>query len=386
MSSPRDIKMDLPEGGSIPRVGKLRLGVKIERMKDGNTISFPSAVDYFVVNEDASTNRQSAESFHEVYGAEPRELDIVLPAPRTEDVLEGSWRLYGGGGKMKRKCNGRECVTRDDDGNWAGPMPCACEAAGIPLETRNRKGDLVKNPEHCALRWTLTVMLMRVAGVGCWQLDTGSVMASEGLTESLRMLESFRGHLQGAQATLRVVPRQGKSGTVYIAELSSLDITPQQALAIASDNATRVSLPASSLDDEPDPLLDGAVHELVAGEVAGDEHPFPHEPVTTPVVATGELRKALAALNPHQKQTLFAYCGLDTETPTPLKEIRAALVEKWKGLNLPDFEGEPVPVTLLGAIYEKQAAERDPSVGAEAFQTFADTGESIDPGDQAVLA
>lgn len=384
MSSPRDIKMELPDGGRIPRVGKLRLGVKVERMKDGKAISFPSAKDYFVVNEDPSTNRQSAESFHEVYGDEPRELDIVLPGAHTEDVLEGAWRSYGTGGKMKRKCTGPggNCVTRAEDGEWEGPLPCACEAAGLsPDDKRN----------HCQLRYTLTVMLMRVAGVGCWQLDTGSVMAGEGLTASLRLLEQFRGHLQGAQATLRVVPRQvapeGKAKTVWIVELGSLDITPQQALELAAERAGRVALPASSLDDAPDGLLDAQAHELVAGEVVpGSDHPFPYEPVTIPVVPKGELRKALAALNAHQKQTLFAACELDPESPTPLGVIRAALAEKWKALDLPDYgDEEPVPVTLLGAIYSARAADHDPSVGAEAFQTFADTGESLDPGDQAAI-
>lgn len=374
MSSPRDIKMALPEGGNIPRVGKLRLGVKVERMKNDKPISYPSAVDYFVVNEDTSTNRQSAESFHEMYGDEPRELDIVLPAPRTEDVLEGSWRMYGGGGKMKRKCNGTECVVRDDEGTWNGPMPCACEAAGVPLEVRNRKGDLTKNPDHCALRWTLTVMLMRVQGVGCWQLDTGSVMAGEGLTASLRMLESFRGHLQGAQATLRVVPRQGKSGTVYIAELGSLDITPQQALAIASDNAKQVSLPASSLDDEPDPLLD---HEQIeAGDVEVATGEMEYEPVTMPPVS-----KQLTTLGAMERKDLYRLCGI--EGPMSGEVAKALLIGKADELNLP-FSDPPNVHAILSRLRVVERDSRTPE-DAEAFDHFAKTGEVVEAGDQVTL-
>lgn len=374
MSSPRDIHMPLPDGGRIPRVGKLRLGLGPSRMKDGKAAGYPTAVDYFVVNEDASTNRQSAESFHAVYGDEPRELDIVLPAPHTEDVLEGAWRSYGTGGKLKRKCTGPggDCVTRDEAGDWnAGP--CQCEQEGLKPDDKKR---------HCQQRWTLTVMLMRVAGVGCWQLDTGSVMAAEGLTASLRMLEQFRGHLQGAKATLRVVPRQvapeGKAKTVYICELGSLDITPQQALEIAAERVGRVTLPASSLDDEPDPLLDHETPALAAGEVV------PYEPVTDPVVPAGELRKALAALTLLQRETLFEACSIPTdgsgkpEPAMPLKDVRALLCAKWDEFKLPDFgDNEPVPVTLLGAIYSAR-----PKGSAEAFDIHIQTGQRVDPGDQ----
>lgn len=401
MSSPRDIHMPLPDGGRIPRVGKLRLGIKIERMRDdGSAFSYPSKVDYFVVNEDASTSRQSAESFHAVYGDEPRELDIVLPAPHTEDVLEGAYRQYGTGGKLKRKCTGPDgqCVTRDDAGDWNAGA-CWCEANNIPLEVKNKKGEMVKNPERCQLRYTLTVMLMRVAGVGCWQLDTGSVMAGEGLTASLRMLEQFRGHLQGAQATLRVVPKQvapgGKATTVYIVELGSLDITPQQALAIASERAGRVSLPASSLDDEPDPLLDHEHRALEAGDVVEESASTPEPgaatppgPPTTPVapeaaqtgaptIPKGGLKEALKALDADQLSTLYAECGIPKGTRLP--DVETKLWLKWAALGLPDDQqGDPVPVTLLGAIYAYRAR-------AAAFEHDVHAGHFAEDGEQAKL-
>lgn len=103
-----------------------------------------------------------------------------------------------------------------------------------------------------------------------------------------------------------------------------------------------------------------------------------YEPVTTPVVPTGELRKALAALNPHQRTTLFAACGI--EQGMKLSDIRGLLAAKWGELDLPDYQGEPVPVTLLGAVYDSQ-----PRGSAEAFQHMLDTDEDLDPGDQASM-
>lgn len=371
---PRDIRVVLPDSGRLPRVGKLRLGIKKEGSSSGRAVSFPSAVDYFVVNEDMSTSRQAAESFHDIYGPEPKQLDVTLPAAAIADVLEGAWRSYGTGGLLKRRCEGPggTCVSRDSLGSWVS-APCLCAAEGLDPSDKKR---------HCAERYTLTVMLMRVQGVGVWQLDTGSRMAAEGLTSSLRMIESFRGHLQGAQATLRVVPRQvspgGVAKTVYIAELGSSDITPQQALAIA-ENPVRVQLPPSTLDEGPDDLLDADVIEPPNSNdihlAAGEGRPI--AAAAEPVKTVGVQIKALSAM---QRGELYRLAGIPRGTSSP--DVRALLCAAWDAVNLPPFRLEPDVAVLLTALLEDERTKGHSTTGVEAFQTFADTGVEIEPGDQ----
>lgn len=131
----------------------------------------------------------------------------------------------------------------------------------------------------------------------------------------------------------------------------------------------------------------------VTAEVIPDRHEervddaevLDDDPVTLPVVPTGGLRAALAALNAYQRETLFGEIGIDPSVQTPLKEIRAAMVTKWQALELPPFDGEPVPVSLLGAIYAARQNEQ-PDDAADAFDHFARTGEDLEAGDQATLA
>ena len=54
----------------IPRLGKIALGVKDER-------GIPKAVDYFVVPPEVK----------EVYGAEPKELDILIPNENLDSLF-----------------------------------------------------------------------------------------------------------------------------------------------------------------------------------------------------------------------------------------------------------------------------------------------------------
>lgn len=114
--------------------------------------------------------------------------------------------------------------------------------------------------------------------------------------------------------------------------------------------------------------------------IEGDD--VDYEPVTTPVVAAGKLRPALAALSAYQRDTLFTECGI--EQGMKLSDVRGLMAAKWGDLGLPDYEGEPVPVTLLGAIYSARKNAL-PDDAADTFQHFADTGQDLDADPQTAL-
>lgn len=385
MSSPRDIRMPLPEEGRIPRVGKIRLGVK-KIAQSGK--EYPSATDYFVVNEDGATSRPAAEGFHAVYGDEPREIEIVLPAPRVDDVLEGAYRSYGTGGLLKRKCAGpgSECVTRGPDGEWIA-SPCMCEKEGLDPDDKSK---------HCQRRWTFTIMLMDVPGVGVWQVETGSPMAAEGLAQSLRLIEQFRGHLQGAKATLRVVPRtvapQGKPKTVHIIELGATDLTPAQALAQAAESAQRVSLPPSTLDEEP-PLPEGiepGQRVRIAGEIAepgnGNGAPKDAADENTQVVTPeqGTTKSLLAGMSAQYKGDLYERCSIERRsTITVVKQKLNAAYDEF-GWDRP-FPDEPDPCAVLAEFKRLDYEAAEDPVRREDFDRFVATGQSVEPGEQASI-
>lgn len=397
MSSPSQIRSPLPVGGRVHRVGKLRAGVKKQGSRDGRAVEYPSAVDYFVVNADASTSVQSAESFHRVYGDEPRELRVVLPGETPEDVLQGAWRMYGTGGLLKRKCvgPGRNCVERTGNGEWV-EGPCACAREGIPVTDKKR---------HCQARWTLSVLLMDVSGLGVWQFDTGSVMAAEGLASMLQLIHAWRGTLLRMECTLRLAPRQvapeGRAKTVYIAVLDAADMTPAKMLASVEDGGMALGqLPPPVLDEMPDELLDpGYVDDdpakeyvAVMGEVLTEQgRPYAVlAGITDAFDATEEIPlggvempsvgEQLKAMSLHSRAEFYELAGIPKGSKASV--VRDLILKVWEQLELPPFLVEPDLMLLLSKLRKNFRASTDTSTSVESFQHFADTGEEIAPGDQ----
>lgn len=130
------------------------------------------------------------------------------------------------------------------------------------------------------------------------------------------------------------------------------------------------------------------VHPLATATPAKATPTLDDDPVSIPFVADGKLGEALAALSARQRSELFTECGVPmkdgkVDPPMKLTELRDKLWIKWAELHLPDDQqGEPVPVSLLGAIYAKRTADADP----ESFGVFADTGQDLDVNPQTVIA
>jgi len=258
--APKRRAVPLPATGDIPRVGKVRLGVKVTgKNKAGEDVTYPKASDHFVVTADDAgvTNPESAESFAEVYPGEPRILSCYLPAATAEQCMEGVWRLYGTG-KLKRKCDGETCDERTATGGWV-EKPCVCKAQNIPAEIIHRASkNLVKNPDHCRLIFTLNVLLPGVQGVGVWQVETQSEISSRRIANWLVMMEDLMGgNLRMVPFELHLVPvnvaPDGKAKTVYVLEPRATALT--QAL-IGSGAARQAIAPGDVSPEMPAPAAD----------------------------------------------------------------------------------------------------------------------------------
>lgn len=369
MPSPGDIRTPLPSEGRLHRVGKLRAGVKKTSTKSGALVEYPSAVDYFVVNADASTSEQSATSFHRIYGEEPRELDVVLPADTPDEVLQGAWRLYGTGGLLKRKCEGPggACQERGADGEWIYG-PCACDREHIPLDDKRR----------CQARWTLSVLLMNVAGLGVWQFDTGSEMAARDLAGMLNLIYGLRGTLLRAECKLRLVPRQvspkGVAKTVYVAQLDASGVTPAEALALAEGGASPLpQLPPPILDEAPDELLDHGRMETVAVPPPPPPPPTRPAPPTPAEPGARAVALQLRDLPLEDREDLYRLAAISRGTKLP--QVREALIRRWSELELMPFDYEPDVGYLLNElrIRESEPAETQPT----ATQRLVDEAKSL---------
>lgn len=271
-------RVAMPPPSTPPRVGKIRLGEKVDTgrtsEKTGESITRPSAVDYFRVDaEDDVTAPAAAASFARQYPDKPRSLRCWFPARRPEEAWEGAYRLYGAR-KLKIRCDGSECDERTATGGW-DTKPCVCKARGI-FDTP--KG---QNPhkDRCKLGWTLSFYLPDVDGVGIWQITTGSEISVRRISDWLRMMEALasdpKDGLLLMEFTLRLVPEDvtpdGATKTVWVLQpettvaspAAMLEGTGRVAVAALEAGAPTTELPAPADDeaiegtfDDPDDASD----------------------------------------------------------------------------------------------------------------------------------
>jgi len=133
----------------LPRIGKIRLGVKVEK---ANGTTYPKETDYFVVPEEVAA----------IYGEKPTMLDVLLPVNDLTIILPTSYKWYGQTQEKKCEGNGKEARRYNAATHTWDPHDCLCE--------QYQTGG-------CSRRTHLQVILPKVNQGGVYQIDTSSLDA-----------------------------------------------------------------------------------------------------------------------------------------------------------------------------------------------------------------
>jgi hypothetical protein len=232
-----EIKGRFSEARELPRIGKIRLGLKVASKNGG---SHPTETDYFV----------SPPEVQEVYGETPIELDVLLPSDKKEDFMRSKYAMYGSGAGLRCHGNGEEADRYNEKSKEWEPMKCPCPF----LKTdENPKGS-------CTAKTSLMVMLPLVSMGGCYQITTGSAAATKNINSSIDLIRLLTGgRMAFLPMKLRRVPtdmtHEGHKRTHYIMSLV-LNATWQQALQLRQHPDSMV-IPAqyqiaAPLDENPE--------------------------------------------------------------------------------------------------------------------------------------
>ena len=195
----------------LPRLGKIRLGIKKENAE--GTI-YPSPTDYFVCPEEV----------RKVFGEKPRELRIMFP---TED--ETQWasqylRCYSETGNL---------ICRGDGETAMATVETVNREAGSKGEIISKLLEMPCNPArcpiykqgHCRRVMNLQFLLPDCPGFGVYQLDTGSFYSIVNINSSLELIRGICGRLSMIPLSLRLVEQEvmpeGKKKTVRILRLTA---------------------------------------------------------------------------------------------------------------------------------------------------------------------
>ena len=194
---------DLKGKARIPRLGKIRLGIKVP----GSKSDYPKAVDYFVLPEEIKA----------VYGEKPKKLNIAFHSDDIEEVFPQYYKRYG-------KSTGLVCKG---DGEIANCMNAEIKEFE-EIECLGTECDYYKN-NQCKRIGNLHFMVLGVNRFGVYQLDTSSINTILNINGGIEYAKRLTGgRLNLVPFILEVIPQEvspdGKKKTVWVLRLEA-DLT-----------------------------------------------------------------------------------------------------------------------------------------------------------------
>ena len=178
------IKGRYSEARILPRIGRIRLGIKVKSSKG---TEYPKETEYFVVPPEVAA----------VYDEKPTELDVMFPLDDEEIVFPQKLAMYGLGAGLKCHGNGEEALCRGGDGEWK-EVSCPCDQFKTAANPRGQ----------CTEVSSLMVMLPRVSMGGCYQINTGSEISTKNVNSSIDLIRAVVGRISLVPLKLRRVPTE----------------------------------------------------------------------------------------------------------------------------------------------------------------------------------
>ncbi len=163
----------------IPRLGKIRLGIKKVSQKGAE---YPSEVDYFILDPETPDQKRNdglVKQFKELYGDKPKRIKIMFPPASTEIFFAQFYKRYGVGALLKCKGDGEVAETTEEFSaglekigeTERGFIQVVCKGPECPYQ---KGGNEYCDKPQCGTMAALQVILPELSGIGVWQITTGS--------------------------------------------------------------------------------------------------------------------------------------------------------------------------------------------------------------------
>lgn len=234
----------LSERIRLPRLGKIRLGIKV----NGSNSTYPKAVDYFVCPQIVEL----------VYGKKPKELPIMLPVEDIEQWASQYYRCYSRTRGLICKGDGENATALVDV--QTGEIATK-DSANVELR------DITCDPDNCELMkakqcrpiMNLQFLIPRVPGLGVWQLDTSSINSIKNINSAAALIKGMCGRVSMIPLILKLekveVSPEGKKKNVYVLNLAtsfSMEDLMEQLKSLPPGQAI---LPSPADTEAPDDLF-----------------------------------------------------------------------------------------------------------------------------------
>ncbi len=328
------IKSGFSEHRRIPRLGRIRLGLKVQKVRpDGSVVEYPRETNYFVVPDEVK----------DVYGPEPTTLDIMLPSDDQSVVFPQSLAWFGTTKGLK--CTGdMETAERlnDKTGEWE-KRSCPCE---------HYKSD--ENPKgECTESGTLIAILPKVNMGGTYEVRTGSYNSVVDINSGLDYVRALIGRISMVPLKLRRVAREthadGKKQVHHTLSLV-LDANIEGVNQLRNDTSRILSSAQLQIEGPSDvnPILDKADISEAEQEEGIDAAKL----AEMDDAELASVREALTKqqqvkdINPPKRQEMIKPSPLSSPVPTTQSQAQ-------ENLELPKptrLNGGPIPAAMWAEV------------------------------------
>jgi hypothetical protein len=229
----------------LPRLGKIRLGIKVQ----GKESDYPRRVDWLVCPENVQ----------KLYGDKPRMLPIMFPSSNAEVVAPQYFKCYRRTYGLVCKGDGKTTHAKIDKatGTLADRNTVEWEYKEMQCEGEDCPEFTQKN---CKRVMTLMIVLPEVPGLGVYQLDTSnrnSIINTNSILFLLNRLTRGRSAMIPLKMSLMKEERQTPDGKQMIDCLvyNKDDIRPMDLLQGAAVTNLLMEGEAPDENEPPDDLF-----------------------------------------------------------------------------------------------------------------------------------
>jgi hypothetical protein len=223
--------IDLSGTKRIPRLGKIRLGAKVEKKTETNTVEYPVELPFFVLPPEVGEKhggKVSVKRAKELGVSRKDVLDyiknnsknmaeslpVMIPVEDVNQSFPQAYKMYGSGIGLKCIGNGEEASLRTGSSRQWQDVKCPC---------KNMKTD--ENPKgECTRTAHLQVILPDVSAGGVYQIDIGSINSIIDINSGIEYVKALIGRVAMVPLILKRVPTEthhdGKKQIHYTCQLT----------------------------------------------------------------------------------------------------------------------------------------------------------------------
>ncbi len=174
----------------LPRLGKIRLGIKKEN-EEG--VSYPSPTDYFVCPDEVK----------KVFGEKPKELRVMFPTENSEQWASQYLRCYSASRGLICRGDGEMAVARLVPRPGETIIPTGLEEVSC-----NPNNCSYYKRDQCRRVMNLQFLLPDCPGFGVYQLDTTSFHSMKNINSALTFIRGVCQRVSMIPLSLQLVEQE----------------------------------------------------------------------------------------------------------------------------------------------------------------------------------